>query len=76
MNIRKILAAALVLSLPSIALAASGTPAQQDACRPDVRHLCHKLAPDAGDDAFLKCLQANRAKLSAGCRGLLESNGQ
>ncbi|MBB4197765.1 hypothetical protein CCR94_08025 [Rhodoblastus sphagnicola] len=44
-------------------------------CRPDVRRFCHLVRPDAGDDAFLACLQANRAKLSPNCRQVLESNG-
>lgn len=57
------------------AFAASGTTEQQDACRPDVRRFCHQVRADAGDSAFLACLQANRARLSAGCRAVLESHG-
>jgi len=44
-------------------------------CQSDVRRFCHQVRADAGDNAFLACLQANRAKLSAKCRNLLESNG-
>ncbi|MGO9391195.1 hypothetical protein [Rhodoblastus sp.] len=65
----------LLLSVASPASAASGTSEQQEACRPDVRHFCHQVRPDAGDGAFLTCLQANRARLSARCRNVLESNG-
>jgi len=65
----------LLLSVASPASAASGTSEQQEACRPDVRRFCHQIHPDAGDNAFLACLQANRARLSSKCRGLLESHG-
>ncbi|PPQ40528.1 hypothetical protein SAMN06265338_102158 [Rhodoblastus acidophilus] len=54
---------------------AAGTKEQEDACRPDVRRYCHQVHPDAGDDAFLTCLQAHRAKLTPKCRNVLESNG-
>jgi hypothetical protein len=53
----------------------AGRSAEETACRPDVRRFCHRLHPDAGDNAFLECLQANRAKLSPKCRSVLESNG-
>jgi hypothetical protein len=65
----------LLLSVASPAFAASGTTEQQDACRPDVRRFCHQIRPDAGDGAFLTCLQANRARLSVKCRNVLEGNG-
>ncbi len=55
--------------------AASGTPEQQAACRPDIRRYCHKIPQNAGDNAFLACLQENRGRLSAPCRRVLESNG-
>ena len=45
------------------------------ACRPDVRRFCHRLHPDAGDNAFLSCLQQYRAKLSPKCLKVLEDNG-
>jgi hypothetical protein len=77
MIFRNILAAVALVGLSSAALAeTSGTKEQQDACRPDVRKFCHTLKESDGNDAFLKCLQANRAKLSKPCRTLLESNGQ
>jgi len=65
----------LLVCVAAPAFAASGTPEQQDACRPDVRRFCHKIRPDAGDGAFLICLQTNRARLSAKCRDVLESHG-
>jgi hypothetical protein len=64
----------LLLAVASPAFA-GGTPEQEDACRPDVRKLCHQIQADAGDNAFLACLQANRARLSVKCRQVLESHG-
>ena len=65
----------LLLAAAPPAFAASGTTEQQDACRPDVRRFCHQVRADAGDNAFLACLQANRARLSVNCRTVLESHG-
>jgi hypothetical protein len=76
MMIRAILISAAILGICSMALAQSGSPEQQDACRPDVRKFCHKLKEADGDSAFVECLKANRAKLSKPCRAMLESNGQ
>jgi hypothetical protein len=69
-----------LILLPMLLVAASpafagGTPEQQDACRPDVRRFCHQVQADSGDNAFLACLQANRAQLSVKCRTVLESHG-
>ena len=55
---------------------ASGTPAEEAACRPDVRRFCHAVKPGSGDGAFLACLQAHREKLRRACREVLESHGQ
>jgi hypothetical protein len=76
MTIRKALIFALIIGVSSPALAQSSSLEQQAACRPDVRRFCHQLKEADGNDAFMKCLQANRAKLSAPCRGVLESNHQ
>jgi hypothetical protein len=76
MMIRAILISAAIFGVCSTALAQSGSPEQQDACRPDVRKFCHKLKEADGDSAFVECLKANRAKLSKPCRTMLESNGQ
>jgi hypothetical protein len=65
----------LLLAAAPPAFAASGTAEQQDACRPDVRRFCHQVRADAGDNAFLACLQANRARLSVNCRTVLEGHG-
>jgi hypothetical protein len=51
-----------------------GTPAENAACRPDVVRLCRAAAPDTG--RVLACLQANRARLSRGCRAVLEGHGR
>ncbi len=76
-NIRLLTALALGAAVigPALAQAASGTPEQQAACRPDVRRYCHKIPQNAGDNAFMSCLQEHRARLSAPCRSVLESNG-
>jgi hypothetical protein len=76
MMIRAILISAAILGVSSMALAQSGSPEQQAACRPDVRKFCHKIKEADGDAAFVECLKANRAKLSKACRNVLESNGQ
>jgi hypothetical protein len=51
-----------------------GTAAENAACRPDVVRLCRAAAPDTG--RVLGCLQANRARLSRGCRAVLEGHGR
>jgi hypothetical protein len=55
-----------------------GTPDEQKACRPDVVRLCPETVsgtsqPDT--NRVLACLQANRSKLKASCRQVLESHG-
>jgi hypothetical protein len=76
MMIRRILAAAALLGLTSsMALATSGTPEQQAACRPDVRKFCHHLK-DADDDAYLQCFELNRDSLSKPCSDMLKSYGK
>lgn len=72
----RILVLLAVLAASSTAIAQSGTPEEQTACRPDVRRFCHALKPDAGDGSFLACLQEHRAKLRRACREVLESHGQ
>lgn len=67
--------AALWLALTAVAPVNAGTPEQQSACRSDVRRFCHNVPAQGGDDAYLACLQSHRAKLSASCRHMLESNG-
>jgi hypothetical protein len=57
------------------AYAQTGTAEENAACRRDTRRLCRHIKAGAGNDAFLRCLQEHRAKLSAGCRQVLESHG-
>jgi Cysteine rich repeat len=53
----------------------SGTEQENAACRRDTRKLCRHIKADAGNGAFLSCLQEHRAKLSKACRQVLESHG-
>ena len=73
---KKAVLIALLLTGAGASTALAGDRAADEAaCRPDVRKFCHKLQPDAGDDAFLSCLQLNRAKLTAKCLKVLTDNG-
>ena len=69
-------AAALMLSLAagSLAHAQSGsTPQEQMACRSDAAKFC---AEHVGKPPQMNaCLRANKAKLSDGCRKVVESHG-
>lgn len=71
---RNILAAAFIV-LATSAIAQSGTPEEQSACRPDVRRYCYKIPEGSGSDAYLQCLQAHRERLTARCRAVLQSHG-
>jgi hypothetical protein len=51
-----------------------GTPEDQRNSRPDAVRLCKDYMDN--DDATLRCFQANRAKLSAACAGVLEKYGR
>ena len=72
----RILVLVAALTAASAAIAQSGTPAEQAACRPDVRRFCHAIKEGAGDGSFLACLQEHRAKLRRACREVLEGHGQ
>ena len=76
MTFRAFVMSAVILGVCSSALAQTGTPEEQEACRPDVRKFCHTVKMADGNAAFLDCLKANRDKLSKPCRAALESNGQ
>jgi cysteine rich repeat protein len=69
-------AAVLILSLAagSLAHAQSGpTPQEQMACRSDAGKFC---AEHVGKPPQMNaCLRANKAKLSDGCRKVVESHG-
>ena len=75
MSVRQISLAAALLVLSSSAMAQSGSPEEQAACRADVRRFCYKIKESDASNAFLQCLQEHRAKLSARCRAVLESHG-
>jgi Cysteine rich repeat len=53
-----------------------GTPEDQKACRPDVVKMCKDAASTEDSSRVLACLQANRARLSAPCHGVLVKYGQ
>lgn len=71
MFIRILLLTTIVLGCGSAAFAASGTPEEQAACRPDVRRFCAKLPKDAGDSDYLACLENNRDLLTKKCLAVL-----
>jgi len=75
MSARAYLLSAALIGASSIAMAQSGTPAEQAACRPDVRRFCFKVQESDGANAYLECLQQHRAKLTSRCRAVLESHG-
>ena len=52
-----------------------GTSEENAACRRDTRRLCRHVKEEDGNNAFLSCLQANRAKLSKPCNDVLVSHG-
>lgn len=54
----------------------TGSPQEQDACRRDTRKFCRHIKAGSGNDAFLHCLQANRAKLTQACAEVLKMHGQ
>jgi hypothetical protein len=72
---RAIVLSSAMIGLTTVAIAQSGTPEEQGACRPDVRRFCYKVKEAEGPSAYLQCLQEHRAKLSGSCRTVLESHG-
>ena len=76
MMISKLLLSAAFVVVSSLALAESGTPNEQDACRPDVRRFCHAIKEQEGDEAFLGCLELHRDELSEACRNVLKDHGK
>lgn len=70
---KRLTLAFLLAAIPTMGFAQSN---QNDrACRGDASRLCRKVLAQ-GDMVILQCLQTNRAKLSRGCRKVLEDNGQ
>jgi hypothetical protein len=76
MTFRKILLAVVFAGLSSTAFAVSGTPDEQDSCRPDVRRFCSKMPPNSDDMAYLACLENNRDKLTIKCLNVLMDHGR
>ena len=60
----------LLLTSGSLRAAEDGTPAQRNACRPDVFRLCKEWIPK--HDAITYCLQKNVERLSPACRAVME----
>jgi hypothetical protein len=75
MTLRTVLISGLLTTLATTALAQSGTPDEQAACRADVRKFCSKTSEAEGSNAFLQCLQAHKARLSKNCLAVLEKHG-
>jgi hypothetical protein len=65
-----LLAFALLGTSGSLRAAEDGTPAQRNACRPDVFRLCKEWIPK--HDAITYCLQKNIERLSRDCRAVME----
>ncbi|THD47672.1 MAG: hypothetical protein E7774_04250 [Bradyrhizobium sp.] len=74
-HIRRNLLTIAFFAFTGAAMAQEGTKSEQDACRSDVRHYCYELAPDAGSQIYLQCLQQHRAQLSSRCRAVLDGHG-
>lgn len=72
---KAVLIAVMLTGASATTALAGDRAADEAACRPDVRRYCHHLHPDAGDNAFLNCLQAYRARLSPKCLKVLTDNG-
>jgi hypothetical protein len=53
-----------------------GTPEEQRACRPDVVKLCKEYLGQNDKTVVLRCLQANKVRLSTPCHGVLAHYGQ
>lgn len=51
-----------------------GTPEEEKACQRDAVRFCKDAVPDTF--RVLSCLQANRSKISKGCRAVLAAHGQ
>lgn len=53
-----------------------GTPEEQRACRPDVMKMCKDHLGQNDNAVVLRCLQANKVRLSGPCHGVLAHYGQ
>jgi hypothetical protein len=73
--IRCLVLAAILISVPAVAMAQSDRERGDKACRGDVQRHC-KSVIEQGDMAVLACLQTNRNRLSGTCTRFLQSVGQ
>lgn len=76
MTLQKTLLILVLAGASSVALAQSGTPEEQAACRPDVRRFCGKMPAGAGEMEYLKCLELHRDDLSKKCLAVLVDHGR
>jgi len=53
-----------------------GTPEEQRACRPDVVKMCKDYLGQNDNTIVLRCLQANKVRLSTPCHAVLAHYGQ
>jgi len=53
-----------------------GTPEEQRACRPDVVKMCKEVLGQNDNTVVLRCLQANKVRLSPSCHAVLAHYGQ
>jgi hypothetical protein len=77
MIMQRILTAAFILSVSSLAFAQEqGTPEQRAACAPDARRFCHNLKEADGPDAYLQCFELHRDDLTKKCSDMLKNHGK
>lgn len=69
-----ILAATMLLVGATSADAQDGTPAQRNACLPEVFRLCSNFIPDRA--AIITCLESNRSNLSRACRAAFSARSK
>ena len=77
--IRSIAVAALLLFASTAAFTQDlssqqrGSPAEQKACKNDAAKFCRAVL-SAGEEPIYQCLREERARISAACRKVVESN--
>ena len=81
MSVRKGLTIAMALCALAFGIGGAlgqGSQQERTACRQDVKRFCQSELQRNPDDmlSVSNCLQANRAKLSRGCRSVFATHGQ
>jgi hypothetical protein len=76
MIFRRMLLALTFAGYSTMAVAMSGTPAEEAACSPDVHKFCSKVPPGSDGTLYLACLENNRDALSPKCLGVLTDHGR